>query len=510
MEVRKRFLLGLAPWVGAILLWYGVRWSGFVNVSLIPAPHQVAAKFVELLLHEGLLYDIFASTRRVFLGVMLGILVAVPVGFLLGWYRPARTFADPMINFFRALPPIALIPLVIVYFGVDELAKLVILFYASFFAGVIVMYEGISQITPLYIRVAQTLGAGELEIFRKVIIPLTVPHILTALRVALGVAWATLVASELIAAQRGLGALIQNASTYFLLDVIYVGIICIGFVALIMDMISAADQCAPAGLAGKSRRMTAPAGIKRVRSSTMYRCRFDTPKGALGSSTMSATTSMTATSSRSSAFRLWQDDDDEHACRLSQTPTAGGVLFDGAPVMGPGPERGVIFQEYGVFPWLTVKDNIAFGLHTARKPCCRRETRRHLRALQSLMGLADFADSYPKRSREACASASRWRAPTRSNREFLLMDEPFGALDAQTRSNMQNLLLEVLASEGKTVMRLRIPSRKPSTLPPASSSLPHGLPASRRSSTFPSPIRVTNPCMSVRIRRTANSFAKWG
>jgi ABC-type nitrate/sulfonate/bicarbonate transport system permease component len=81
---------------------------------------------------------------------------------------------------------LALIPLVIACFGVDEIAKLVILFYASFFTGVIVMYEGVSQITPLYIRVAQTLGAGELEIFRKVIIPLTVPDILTALRVALG------------------------------------------------------------------------------------------------------------------------------------------------------------------------------------------------------------------------------------------------------------------------------------------------------------------------------------
>src|ERR1700719_463542 len=231
----RRFLLGLSPWVGAVVLWYGVRWSGFVNESLIPAPHQVAAKFVELLLHEGLLFDIYVSTRRVFLGVAMGILVAVPVGFLLGWYRQARTFADPMINFFRALPPIALIPLVIVYFGVDETAKLVILFYASFFSGVIVMYEGVSQITPLYIRVAQTLGAGEFEIFRKVIIPLTVPHILTALRVALGVAWATLVASELIAAQRGLGAVIQNASNYFQIDAIYVGIICIGVVALFMD-----------------------------------------------------------------------------------------------------------------------------------------------------------------------------------------------------------------------------------------------------------------------------------
>ncbi len=134
-SVARQLLLGLVPWVAAIALWYGVRLSGYVNESLIPAPHKVAAKFVELLLHEGLLYDVFVSTRRVLLGVALGILAAVPVGFLLGWYRPARTLADPMINFFRALPPIALIPLVIVYFGVDEIAKLVILFYASFFSG---------------------------------------------------------------------------------------------------------------------------------------------------------------------------------------------------------------------------------------------------------------------------------------------------------------------------------------------------------------------------------------
>ena len=160
----------------------------------------------------------------------------MPVGFVLGWYREVRSFIDPLINFFRALPPIALIPLVIVYFGVEEMAKVVILFYASFFAGVIVMYEGIAQISPIYVRVARTLGATDGEIFTRVIVPLTVPHMLTALRVALGVAWATLVASELIAAQHGLGSLIQNAASFFQLDIIYVGIICIGFIALGMDL----------------------------------------------------------------------------------------------------------------------------------------------------------------------------------------------------------------------------------------------------------------------------------
>lgn len=226
--------LMLAPWLIIVLVWYAIAYSGLVNPGLLPKPHQVLEKFRELL-GDRLPMDIWMSTQRVFVGVSLGIVFAVPVGFLLGWYRGVRTFIDPVINFFRALPPIALIPLVIVYFGIGEAAKIAILFYASFFAGVIVMYEGIAQISPIYVRVARTLGATDGEIFRKVVLPLAVPHMLTALRVALGVAWATLVASELIAAQQGLGALIQNASSFFQLDIVYLGIICIGFIALAMD-----------------------------------------------------------------------------------------------------------------------------------------------------------------------------------------------------------------------------------------------------------------------------------
>ena len=227
----------LLPWVAIVLVWSAVPYSGLVSPALVPTPLQVAERFVALLWGDRLGLDVIASTQRVVLGVAFGITLAVPVGFMLGWYRQVRRFIDPLINFFRALPPIALIPLVIVYFGIGELAKTVILFYASFFAGVIVMYEGIAQISPIYVRVARTLGAADDEIFLRVIVPLAVPHMLTALRVALGVAWATLVASELIAARQGLGALIQDAASFFQLDTIYVGIICIGFIALAMDLI---------------------------------------------------------------------------------------------------------------------------------------------------------------------------------------------------------------------------------------------------------------------------------
>ena len=135
-----------------------------------------------------------------------------------------------------------------------------------------------------------------------------------------------------------------------------------------------------------------------------------------------------------------------------QKPTTGRVLFDGADVGGPGPERGVIFQEYGVFPWLTVKQNIAFGLQLKanRVPASERDA--ICAHYLELMGLADFANSHPKhlsggmRQRLAIARAYAVKP------QFLLMDEPFGALDAQTRANMQTLLLQVLATEGKTVM----------------------------------------------------------
>ena len=133
-------------------------------------------------------------------------------------------------------------------------------------------------------------------------------------------------------------------------------------------------------------------------------------------------------------------------------PTHGRVLLDGTPIVRPGPDRGVIFQEYGVFPWLTVRENIAFGLKLRANRSDERDHAEICARYMSLMGLADFADAWPKtlsggmRQRLALARAYAVRP------QFLLMDEPFGALDAQTRTAMQDLLLEVLAAERKTVM----------------------------------------------------------
>jgi NitT/TauT family transport system permease protein len=226
----------LLPFVFLIAVWSALRAAGVINPTLLPSPLEVLQTFWSRLTQGELALNMLMSVQRVVFGLLLGMVVAVPVGFLIGWYAPVRRFVDPLVNFFRALPPIALIPLVIVYLGIGEIAKIAILFYASFFAAVIVMYEGMTQISPVYIRVARTLGATDMEIFLKVMVPMAVPHMLTALRVALGVAWATLVAAELVAAQQGLGAMIQNASSFFDLRTIYLGIICIGALALLMDL----------------------------------------------------------------------------------------------------------------------------------------------------------------------------------------------------------------------------------------------------------------------------------
>lgn len=229
--------LTVLPFAALVLLWWALRASGLITPGLLPSPLAVLARFWTGLTQGDLAMNILASLQRVLAGLLIGTAAAVPVGFLIGWYRPVRRLIDPLVNFFRALPPIALIPLVIVYLGIGEVAKVAILFYASFFAAVIVMYEGMAAINPIYIRVARTLGATDFEIFWRVMVPLTVPHMLVALRVALGVCWATLVAAELVAAQEGLGAMIQNASSFFDLNTIYLGIICIGALALMMDMV---------------------------------------------------------------------------------------------------------------------------------------------------------------------------------------------------------------------------------------------------------------------------------
>jgi NitT/TauT family transport system permease protein len=237
LRLVTRLLARSLPFVVVIAVWQLLHMAEVVSPALLPSPRQVFDAGVRLA-NRGVLFDhMIASTTRVLLGVVIGVTLAIPVGFLLGWFPSVRGFLDPLINFFRALPPIALVPLVVVYVGIGEEGRLFVLIYAAFFPATVVIYEGITAIESIFVRAAQVLGASGFELFRKVVLPFTVPHILTAFRVALGVAWATLVAAELVAARTGLGAMIQDASNFFQIPVIFLGIIVIGAIALIMDAV---------------------------------------------------------------------------------------------------------------------------------------------------------------------------------------------------------------------------------------------------------------------------------
>ena len=224
---------GFAIIIGA---WYATWSSGLVSRRLLPRPDQVLATFWTELTAGELYIDLLVSIGRVAFGVLIGSALAIPIGVLLAWYPKANKMFAPIINFFRSIPPIALSPLVIVYLGIGESARVSILIYSAFFTSVIVIYEGVAAIEDIYIRAGRVLGASESEIFRSIVIPLAIPQIFVALRISIGLSWATLVAAELLAATNGLGAVIQNAGNFFDIPKIYVGITCIGVLALLMDL----------------------------------------------------------------------------------------------------------------------------------------------------------------------------------------------------------------------------------------------------------------------------------
>jgi NitT/TauT family transport system permease protein len=236
-ERIERRVYFLASFAMLLLIWEGCRATGLINPKLFPSIAAVVQSAAVQLRDGSLQQHMYASFLRVLTSFSIGIALAVVLGFLIGWFRVVRLMVDPVINFFRALPPIALIPLMIIFFGIGETSKIIVLSYASFFPALVVIYQALVSLDPIYIRAARTLGATNMEIFRRIILPQLVPHIITACRVSLGVCWATLVAAELIAAQRGIGAMMVEAQNFFQMPPLVLGIILIGVISLVMDAI---------------------------------------------------------------------------------------------------------------------------------------------------------------------------------------------------------------------------------------------------------------------------------
>lgn len=231
---RQSILLGIGSAVLALMVWLALASSG---IRGFPGPVAVVTKGWESILDGTLGEDVLASLQRVLTGYVLGVGLAVPVGFLMGWYPLARGLFSPWMQFMRMVPPLAVIPLAIVLMGIDEAPKVFVIFLAAFLSSLVSTYQGVISVDSTLINAARVLGARDSALFRSVVIPASTPFILVGMRIGLGSAWATVVAAELIAAQSGLGYRMQQAQLYYDLPSIFVQLIAIGTIGLVMDQL---------------------------------------------------------------------------------------------------------------------------------------------------------------------------------------------------------------------------------------------------------------------------------
>ncbi|HIF89387.1 MAG TPA: ABC transporter permease subunit [Candidatus Thioglobus sp.] len=207
----------------------------------LPPPEDVWSRLIKVASEGYKNFSLFEhlgwSLLRVVGGFLAGAIVGIPLGYSMGLSGWFRGWFDPIVEFMRPVPPLALIPLVIIWFGIDEEGKIILLFLASLWIMTISARAGVSGVTISKIHAAYSLGASKWQIMRHVIIPNSLPEIFTGARVAMGVCWGTVVAAELVAAQKGAGMMIINASKFQMTDLVILGIVLIGVIGYSIDIL---------------------------------------------------------------------------------------------------------------------------------------------------------------------------------------------------------------------------------------------------------------------------------
>ena len=212
-----------------------------IEPTWLPAPEAVVARFFQIARdgyqNTSLWTHLGLSLMRVIGGFLAGAMIGIPLGYAMGLSSWLRGWFDPIVEFMRPVPPLALIPLVIIWFGIGEAGKIVLLFLAALWIMTIAARSGVSGIRLSKILAAFSLGASRWQILRHVIVPNSLPDIFTGARMAMGVCWGTVVAAELVAAQAGAGMMIISASKFQMTDVVVMGIILIGIIGYGIDML---------------------------------------------------------------------------------------------------------------------------------------------------------------------------------------------------------------------------------------------------------------------------------
>jgi taurine transport system permease protein len=223
------------------VLWFAITNLGLIKPLFLPSPQAVFQQFHEYLTgtanDKPLWQHLLASVLRVSVAFWLAFLTAVPVGIAMGMSRVVRGIFDPPIEFYRPLPPLAYLPLIIIWFGIDETPKVLLIYLACFAPLALAARSGMKSAAQEQINAAYSMGANYRQVIVHVILPSAMPEILVGMRIAIGFGWTTLVAAEMVAANVGLGQMVLNASNFLRTDIVVMGIVVIGIIAYLFDLL---------------------------------------------------------------------------------------------------------------------------------------------------------------------------------------------------------------------------------------------------------------------------------
>ena len=243
-ELSRPAVLGLRA-VSLLLffvLWWGVSLLNahvlkVFNPILLPAPDEVLRAGIKMAASGELLKHITASLSRVVWGFGIAATLGIVVGTALGRSRLLEHLVEPMLEMLRPIPPLAFLPMMVLWFGIGEASKVAFIAYAAFFPIFTTTIEGIKYVDPVLIRAASSLGASERQIFWHVVLPAATPNIITGMRLAFGLSFFVIVAAEFIAADSGLGFLINDARTFFLVSNMLLGAAVIGIIGVLANVL---------------------------------------------------------------------------------------------------------------------------------------------------------------------------------------------------------------------------------------------------------------------------------
>ena len=256
--LSRQLTLSLFTLLLLLAVWWAVTALQLIAPLFLPPPQQALHQLLTIASPAGFMdatlwQHLGASLTRIVIALLAATVIGVPVGILMGLNATVRGILDPLIELYRPVPPLAYLPLMVIWFGIGETSKILLIYLAIFAPIAMSAMAGVKSAQQVRLRAARSLGASRWQVLWHVVLPGALPEILTGIRIGLGVGWSTLVAAELIAATRGLGFMVQSAGEFLATDVVLAGIMVIALIAFALEL----------GLRALQRRLTPWHGVQQ-------------------------------------------------------------------------------------------------------------------------------------------------------------------------------------------------------------------------------------------------------